>query len=1008
MFALECLNGLNGADDEALRTTLRFAVAGAIIRSPDYRTRSRHSFSVRVMRHVTWLLGTCLAGVFLLSLAAPASGQALLRTWTTADGLPHNTVQSLVQTPDGYLWLATRDGLARFDGVRFRVFNRGNTSALPVNRIASLFVDGDGRLWISPEGTRVIVVHENGRFTALEQGVDFEADNLSEPQRAQTPVRFRSGDFEHVFDNGRFVRRPAEPRPRPAAVVSDDRSGVRIDTSDPHAEIDGAIWFFMARGDAFALCRMRDGELTVSNIVRRVPSLLEKDRSGHLWLADGQGVERIDAGALRAPDLSQLRPETVTAGPLQTATMFSDRDANLWVGTERGLHLVHDDPVVTVYSRSSGLPSDNVYPIVEDRTGAIWFGAWNGHVIRYAGGRFSATPMGFVTALATDHDDRVWIAASRSLAYRDGGRWIPMRVPGFDLATETSVIAQDRDGHMWFGNGTGLARVADGSAEFFTTEHGLPGNVVTSFLQTASGAIWVGTTEGLAQFENGRWVAFTEKRDGLAGNFIRSLYEDRDGTVWIGTYDSGLTRYAGGRFSTITSRHGLFSDGVFCLLEDDGGWFWMHSNQGIYRARRDELNAFADGRRASVTSVSYGPEDGLVNVEGNGGKQPACARAADGRLWFATAGGLAVVDPRRARQVSTPRVVIEDHLIDGRETEAAAGTVRIEPGERSLEIRYTALNFRGAERIRFRYRLEGLEEHWTEAGTRRFASFSHLPSGDYTFRVVAADHNGVWHEQGATARIVVVAPFYRTAWFYALCAAGGLMIAGFAYSYRVAQLQALNRVRAEYTRRLIQSEEGERRRLALELHDSIGQSLAVIRNRALISLRTPSDHERLLEQMEEISEASAMAAQETRQIALNLHPAQLDHLGLSTALASLVASVESGSHLTFQTNIDDVSGRVTGDAAIGVYRIVQESLSNVIKHSAADSVEVSLQVHGKRVQLLVSDNGRGFSTPGPVSGLGLTGMRERAAILGADLRIESAPGRGTRIVLSLSTRDADA
>jgi signal transduction histidine kinase/ligand-binding sensor domain-containing protein len=952
------------------------------------------------MGHVTSLLGTCLVGLFLLSLAAPASGQALLRTWTTADGLPHNTVQSVAQTPDGYLWLATRDGLARFDGVRFRVFNRGNTPALPVNRIASLFVDGDGRLWIYPEGTRVIVVHEQGRFTSLEQGVDFEADTLYEPQRAQTPMRFRSGDFDHVFDDGRFVRRAAEPRPLPAPVVLDERRGFRVDRSDPHAEIDGALWFFIARGETFTLCRLRDGDLTISSIVRRVPSLLEKDRSGHLWLADAHGVVRMDAAALGAADLSQLRPEMVTAGPLQTVTMFTDRDANLWVGTERGLHLVHDDPVVTVYSRSSGLPSDNVYPIVQDRTGAIWFGAWNGHVIRYTGGLFSAEPMPFVTALATDHEDRLWIAGSRSLAYREGGRWIPVHVPGFDLATETSVIAQDRDGHMWFGNGTGLARVADGRAEVFTTEHGLPGNVVTAFLQTASGAIWVGTTEGLGRFEHGRWVAFTEKRDGLAGNFIRSLYEDRDGTVWIGTYDSGLTRYAGGRFSTVTSRHGLFSDGVFCLLEDDDGWFWMNSNQGIYRARRDELNAFADGRRASVTSVSYGPEDGLVNVEGNGGKQPACARAADGRLWFATAGGLAVVDPRRARQVSTPRVVIEDHLIDGREREST-GTVRIDPGQRSLEIRYTALNFRGANRIRFRYRLEGLAEDWTEAGTRRFASFSHLPAGDYTFRVVAADHNGVWHEQGATARIVVVAPFYRTAWFYALCSVGALTITGFAYSSRVAQLQALNRMRAEYTQRLIQSEEGERRRVALELHDSIGQSLAVIRNRALISLRTPADHERLLEQMQEISEASAMAAQETRQIALNLHPAQLDHLGLSTALASLVASVESGSNITFETRIEDVSARVTSAEAIGLYRIVQESLANVIKHSGADRATVSLEIRGGDLKLIISDNGRGFSSSVPAAGLGLTGIRERAGILGADLRIEGGPGRGTRVVLSL-------
>jgi signal transduction histidine kinase/ligand-binding sensor domain-containing protein len=980
------------------------------------------------------LCAAALTWVLVSSVAAAAQAQPRLRTWTTAHGLPQNTVHSIAQTPEGYLWLGTRDGLARFDGVRFHVFNRGNTPELPTNRIGRLFVDAGGRLWIYPEASRMLVVRENGRFTALVQGRDFEADNLYEPQRAGHPMRLRFGDVDYVFDNGRFTRQAAGAR-LPPRVFSDDGRTVWIESGDdylaaadgrltrhartavppfdprrtmawPSVEANGDLWFYLPFGDEFTLCRLRNGQLAVSNLSQRdLPSLMV-DRSGHLWIGGApDGFRRIEAAAIRGGDISGLTPEWVASAgsDLNAVTMFSDRDANLWLGTDSGLHLVHGDPVVTVYSRASGLASDNVYPIVQDASGAIWFGAWNLHLIRYADGVFDAEPMTYVTALALDRDNRLWSAASHSLAYREDGRWRPFRVPGLELGSEMSVIAQTRDGAMWFGNSSGIARYENGTSRLFTTDDGLPGTVVTSFLETAAGSIWVGTTDGLARFERGRWTAFTEERDGLAGNFIRSLYEDRDATLWIGTYDSGLTRYAGGRFASITSRHGLFSDGAFCLLEDDAGWLWMNSNQGIYRARRQELNDVADGVRSSVTSVAYGPEDGLSEVEGNGGKQPACLRSADGRLWFATAGGLAVIDPRSTREVvAPPRVVIEDRLVDGRE--AAAGAVRLEPGQRTLEIRYTALNFRGAERIRFRYRLEGLDGDWTEAGTRRFAFFSHLPYGDYTFRVSAADRDGLWNDDGPTIPIRVVAPFFRTPWFYALAAAGLVGLVVLAYSYRVAQLQKLNRIRAQYTERLMHAEEAERRRLALELHDSIGQSLAVIRNRALISLSTPGDHERLIDQMQQISEAAAMATQETRQIALNLHPAQLDHLGLSTALASLVTSVEGGSIISFDTRIDDVSGRVTAAEAISLYRIAQECLSNIIRHSDAQHVVVSLELRGESLQLAISDDGRGFATGDPATGLGLTGIRERARILNADLRIESAPGKGTRVALTLPRR----
>ena len=979
----------------------------------------------------------CLATALLCVTPDAAQGQPRIKSWTTVEGLPQNGVKSIAQTPDGYIWLATRDGLARFDGVRFRVFNRANTPQLPTNRLTAVFADQAGRLWIYPESTNTILLYERGRFTTFQHGRDFQADDFFEPLNTKREMRFRAGGDDYQFVDGRFDRVPARPRTAPSKYFYDETGMVWIDGGDAFyggrngdlraypksqplpftsrrlnvmgsAEAADSLWFFMTIAGAQRLCRFRHGRLALVPQVYPYPGFVDVDRFGNLWTGhSGFGLLRYDRASLGG-DLSQLRIQHVPIGPatvgLAVLSTLKDRDGSIWIGTEQGLRLIGDDPFVTVHSKQTGLADENVYAITQDRSGAIWFGAWDLHLIRFAKGTFTAEPATWVTALLVDRDDRLWMAANPGLRYRERGQWVPVAIPGVAPLGEVAVIAQAQDGAMWFGATNGIVRQSNGVARIFTENDGLPGNAVTSFLQTRAGDIWVGTISGLARFDGTRFQAFTEQSHGLGGNYVRGLYEDRDGTLWIGTYDSGLTRYRDGRFVAIRSRNGLFSDGVFCILEDDDGWFWMNSNQGIHRTRRSELNAFADGRQESVTSVSYGPEDGLIVVEGNGGKHPAALRAADGTMWFPTAGGVAVVDPRRSRPTAEPpHVVLEDAVVDGQES-IIGDQITIAPGQSALEIRYTAPRYLGAERIRFRYRLEGLDDRWTEAGTRRFVAFNRLPFGSYTLQVVAADHTGAWSTAPAAVRIVVQAPFYRTTWFFALATASTLALLMLAFSYRVRQLETAHRIRADFTRRLIDSQEAERRRIALELHDSLGQSLAVIHNRAMIGLSTPADHQRLLGQMGEIADASAAALEEAREIAHNLHPAQIDHLGLSTALSSLVASMNGSTSIRITTDIEDVSSVVSREQAINIYRVAQECLTNVIKHSGADRASVTLKRLSGSVQLTVEDNGKGFSSQ-PVAGLGLTGIRERARILGASVRVEAAPGKGVSITLAVPHHD---
>lgn len=977
--------------------------------------------------------------VLLISLSVGASDRVRFKTWNTENGLPQNTVNTIAQTPDGYLWLATFDGLARFDGSRFKIFKKSNTPALPMNRISSLRVDSAGRLWIWTEDPNTLVLCEQGKFRAFMKGVDFNADYIYNASMEAGGLRFLSGDDVYVYSQGRFERRHAEQIKLPRVSYDPDSRLVWINTThgyyavnekqsksyqkddplpvDPRkvnvaesVEVDGGLWFLVPLSpQRYQLSVFRNGNLTISSVRINAPKFFTADRQSNFWLGDFyDGVRKIAATSITHDDPSKLKVEHFSqANGLASnnvTTMLADRDGNIWIGTNKGLQLLIDEPLVTVYSKASGLPTENIYSIVQDKAGAIWFGAWDDYLVNYANNTFTPELQKWVQALFVDRDSRLWVGASEGIYYRehDSSKWSSLdqlRTPAADRIMVT-VISQDRDGDIWFGGRNGIGRYQRGQTKTFRVTDGLPGTEVTSFLQTSSGVIWVGTNTGLAQLAGDKFVPLS-RPDGILRTFVRSLYEDHDGTLWIGTYDSGLFRYRNGTLANINSANGLFSDGVFCILEDDGGWFWMNSNQGIYRVQRDELNKFTDGQISSVSSVSYGPDDGLLNVEGNGGRQPAGLKASDGKLWFPTAGGVAVIDPRKAtRNSGALPILIEDVRVDQNEVEPKSGVITVEPGQSTVDIAYTAMTFLGPERVRFRYRLEGLDASWIDAGSRRVAYFSHLPYGEYTFRVIAANADGVWSDSGATIRLVVMTPFYRRTWFYALVGLALFSIVAAMYMHRMRQLQALNAARADFTRRLIDSQENERRRIALELHDSLGQSLVVIRNRALMSLNKPDEHQRMVDQMREISDASAAALQEAREIAHNLHPGQIEHLGLPAALNTLIESIRGGTSIQFETKIEPLRAAISRDEAINIYRIAQESLSNVIKHSHADQAIVALYEMNGRLLFSVEDNGRGI--PGGKSdGLGLKGIRERAQIINADLQIESIPGKGTRLTVSL-------
>jgi signal transduction histidine kinase/ligand-binding sensor domain-containing protein len=972
--------------------------------------------------------------------ASAAAIQYHIDVWTTENGLPQNIIRDICQTPDGYLWLATHDGMARFDGVRFVIFNRSTTPGIGGNRFTSLYCTANGEFWAGTE-TNGLTRYSKGKFTTYtaQQGLPaneipavigddaghiwalsrtsivqwnetgFQLMELPAEESGRNYFPFgRSGfwciqgNTLHLFIRGQFFHYPLPPGwPHVApARAGQDLSGAiwLTDASGRFAKLSGGRWSTIPRAHKEQAPSSNWADLASTY----------RDSWGNVW--------EINIGSDSAAYLLEALSLPLH-GHLQRITFnsfFEDREGSIWLTTDgQGLYRLRRQTITTL-STEDGLPDRNVYPIYQDREGVIWIGTWNGGLARFSDGKLTAVSIAGGTSnrifsILEDRDGVLWVATSEGLYKRQWGHFQPVHNSVLDCVGGVRAIYQDPEGTLLFGTDQGLVRFNSGTWSLITTKDGLATNDVRVIILGRSGNVWVGGYGGLTSVDHGQFKHWTEA-DGLASNSIRSLYEDRDGVLWIGTYDGGLGRFKDGRFTRCTVREGLFGNGVFQILEDGRGYLWMSCNRGIYRVSKSELNELAIGKRAAVFSAAYGKSDGMRNAECNGGFWPAGIRARDGKLWFPTQDGVAAVDPEAVTtNPAPPPVVIESISLD-HEPQPLDRPIRVPPGGENLELEYTALSFFNSEHIRFRYRLEGLDTNWIEANTRRTAYYSHLPPGDYIFKVIAANSDGVWNTQGQSLSIVVLPPFYRTWWFLALALMGLLVAAVLIWRARVSQLKQAHAVQQAFTRQLIASQESERKRIAAELHDGLGQQLVVIKNLALMSLGNGALQTVSRPQIEEISEQASQALGEVKKISYNLRPYQLDRLGLTKAIQGIVKQASAATTISFTAEIDAIDNVLAKDSEINFYRIVQECINNLLKHSQATTASVTVRRTVNELLLKISDNGRGF-TPGATSsgsdlaGFGLIGISERTQLLGGKLAIRSKPGQGTMISINIPLSD---
>ncbi|MEW6127678.1 MAG: two-component regulator propeller domain-containing protein [Acidobacteriota bacterium] len=956
--------------------------------------------------------------------------------WTTDNGLPQNSINSILQSRDGYLWFTTYDGLVRYDGVQFTVFNAGNTPELKSSRFSHLFEDRDGYLWVNTEANQLIR-YKDGEFVTFSKEDGLTGTLILQIRQDEgSPLLVHSeSDVVYLKDGRFFAQDPSSPRlyndfgypVRSGAVWHLDETGLhRLEQGrvTAHAWISGltsrdikvvfedrqgVLWVGASRG---LLLRFKDGAFNYYSQKDGLPdnriNVLCDDRQGNLWIGTSNG------GVYRFKD-NQFTSYTTTNGLAgnEILSLYEDREGILWIGSTGGLSRLRDN-IITSYAVEDGLTANNTYPICLDNEGTIWIGTWPG-LTKYQAGIFTrcgeqyGVAKELVTSLMRDKEGSMWIGCwgGGARRYQDGVVTAYMMKDGLP-DNVVRAIRQDKQGTIWIGTQNGLAKYQQGAFTIYTTKDGLPGNTINVIYEDRDGHLWIGTQSGVCQLKDGQFSSYAGI-DGLSGHIIRAIYEDRDGVFWFGTYDAGLVRYKDGNFTRITVKEGLFNNGVFQILEDAKSNFWMSCNLGIYRVNKGELNDYAEGRGKTVTAIPYGKRDGMLNSECNGGGQPAGVAALDGKLWFPTQGGVAVVDPEAVPiSAQPPSVMIEKFLVDNRAT-SFRQFVEIPADTENFEIHYTGLSFIMSERLKFKYQLEGWDTDWVDADTRRVAYYTHVTPGRYTFRVIAANRDGVWNLQGASVQLHLVPPFWKTGWFYSLVLVSAAGLIWLSIWLRIKRLEKARLAQEAFSQQLIKSQESERQRIAAELHDSLGQHLLIIKNSALLGLHLSQPEARGREQLDDISATASQAIEEVREISYNLRPYQLDDLGLSKAIESIIAKVAASCEIEIISQIPSLDGRFLPEAEINLYRIIQECLNNIVKHSAATQAKIIIETNGQLIELFIQDNGRGFNIEKKLGqereGFGLQGIAERARMLGAKLDIQSTVGQGTTVTLGIEANN---
>jgi signal transduction histidine kinase/streptogramin lyase len=727
--------------------------------------------------------------------------------------------------------------------------------------------------------------------------------------------------------------------------------------------------------------------------------LLLRDRDGALWSADTEGIVHMhDGRADRYTQLDGLSSDNVLR-------LFEDRESNVWVATLNGLDRFHDTAVAT-YTEKEGLPNPTVWSITESKDGVL-IGTVDG-IVRWVDGTFVADrlPIRVLSPVMEDDLGRLWLSgADRAFGYLEHGRFVAME----NLHVRTvRATTQDNQGAVWVADQSeGLVRLsADGEIERIPWERlGHTAFATALIADPGDGGLWLGFWDGgVAYFKDGTIrKAYQSGRDVAAGR-VTSLTLDSEGALWIAA-EGGLTRLTHGPAITLSRRQGLPCDTVHSVVDDAAGSLWMYTRCGLVRVARADIDAVAVNPNRSVASTVFDASDGMrLQSDFPVGSSRMAARSKDGRLWFVVPTGVAMVDPRRLPVNSRPPPVeIEQILADHHQYDLSSRPERrlqLPALIRDLQIDYAALSYVMPEKNRYRYRLEGFDQDWQDAGNRRQAFYTNLPPRSYRFRVIGSNNSGVWNEAGAIVDFVIPPAYYQTTWFFAATAGMVLVLVWTTHRVRLRMVERHQREISALNERLMKAQEQERIRIAGELHDGVMQQMLAVTMMLGTAKRKIDSHPvDAAASIDKIQQKVIQTGTDIRQLSHGLHPPLLQDGGLPAALRAYCEQFGTTSGTAVECTFDEDARELSRGAALALFRIVQEALGNAVKHASAKHIAVRLTRANGAVGLTVSDDGVGFdrSRLATSGGLGLVMMRERAGQLNGTFDFDSAPGRGTTI-----------
>ena len=996
------------------------------------------------------LLTIALVTVPLLPLGARAATNSapaqspIIRSWGTEVGLPQNSVNAIVQTRDGYLWLGTQDGLARFDGVRFKTYSvkDGLTSV----GISSLLEDHQGVLWIGTYSSGLCCMKQ-GQIESV-TGSDNQPGSdtitgLVEDGAGRLWVG-SSGGLRFCQD-GKLTGDSLFGRLRRAPILSLMRS-----------RDGGTVWI---ASSTYGLFSYRNGKLEPcvgpAGHEKILGECLFEDRQGRFWVGIGNGTVLCrETGQWRVfgetnglpfafvTSMTEDAEGTVWAGSLDAGlyrfdgtnfnlvsqkdglsaddirSLLCDYEGNLWIGTRTGgLDRLSKRKLVVV-SNAQGLTNDFTHSVAQTPDGTLWVGTTGGSMYRGNPSRFEPFRpedrvyfYATIFPVLTAPNGSLWWGAHNGMLHWQNNRLADC-VTNEPWIVDATVTALQNDpyGGMWIGTSAGhLVHMHDGLFAEFPKP--ITRATISSLAVETNGSLWVGTmASGLKFVPAGSDTPISITNGLPAKANICALYLDHDGTLWIGTAGGGLSCRRNNRITSITASQGLPPQTVLQIVEDDHNFLWLGCRRGIFRVSKGDLLDCIDGKISFVRSRFFGINDGMLTEECSGGYCPAGLKTKSGLICISTVKGLVFMNPDELHdEMPPPNVLLEEALVSGVEQKFADDVssggasayggppqlrLVIAPGRRDIELHYTAIGFSAPEKIGFRYKLTPLDSDWTEAGPRRTFSYPHLPPGEFTFHVQACNADGLWNGQDTTLAVTTLPFFWETSWFHV---AAGLTLSGlFAgilwlvlrrrFKLRLARLQALNAI------------ERERLRISKDMHDQVGSVLTQVSQLTDMGLNETDDETLVKKRLERIGNRARVAVQSLDEIVWATNPK-------NDNLTSFTEYISRFSDEFFEyTNIrcwQEMPAALPAmplraDVRHNVFLAVREALNNALKHSKCTEVWLKMKIDDSRVTLKIEDNGAGFApaqtAPG---GNGLGNMEARLAECGGQAVLASAPKKGT-------------